>query len=137
MSTANTRTTPADPRRRESVRPAGERREPAHSQEQQGRRNQRQAAAVARNVGVGAEVLVGDTRCAPSCDCIRARAFEIYQARAAAGEPGEAASDWLRAEEELTLAAANPSPTLSGGPPLIDADRTPSRAEAGSRSDAW
>jgi hypothetical protein len=33
---------------------------------------------------------------------IRRRAYEIYCARCARGEPGDEASDWLKAEAELS-----------------------------------
>ena len=36
-----------------------------------------------------------------SADAVRRRAYEIYLARAAKGQPGNAASDWLQAEREL------------------------------------
>lgn len=42
-------------------------------------------------------------------DRIRARAFEIYQARNGNGGQGDAASDWSQAERELNGAAPDPS----------------------------
>lgn len=40
---------------------------------------------------------------------IQARAYEIYLARTAGGTPGDATSDWLQAERELSGAAPQPS----------------------------
>ncbi len=38
---------------------------------------------------------------APTEQDIRLRAYEIYQVRSRAGEPGDALSDWLKAENQL------------------------------------
>lgn len=40
---------------------------------------------------------------------IQARAFEIYQARATSGQPGDANSDWQQAEHELNGSVADPT----------------------------
>jgi hypothetical protein len=116
MSTANTRKTDSGTRRDEGVRPAHERPAPgsigAHQQGGQGTEKR-----TAKGPGLGVE---GDTRRPPRCDCIRARAFEIFQARSTAGQPGDAVSDWLRAEEELRSGAA---PNAADNPPLIGAGR--------------
>lgn len=37
----------------------------------------------------------------PDQDQVRKRAYELYLRRAASGEPGTPASDWLKAEREL------------------------------------
>jgi hypothetical protein len=37
----------------------------------------------------------------PSNEQIRNRAYSIYEARTRNGQPGDAVSDWLKAEQEL------------------------------------
>ncbi len=44
-----------------------------------------------------------------TADRIRARAYEIYQARNGNGGPGDAVSDWAQAERELNGSAPEPS----------------------------
>lgn len=44
----------------------------------------------------------------PTEDQIRARAFEIYRRRMERGLPGDAVSDWLQAERELTSPSTGP-----------------------------
>lgn len=34
-------------------------------------------------------------------ECVRVRAYQIYQARLRAGRPGDSASDWRQAEREM------------------------------------
>lgn len=60
-------------------------------------RTRGEAAGARSGVGGGAGRRV-------PCDCIRARAYEIFAARSANGARGDAVSDWLRAERELTSA---------------------------------
>jgi hypothetical protein len=50
----------------------------------------------------GAAMANSVTEAKPSSEQIRARAYQIYAERAAKGVPGDAASDWLKAESELT-----------------------------------
>ncbi|MBX3384477.1 MAG: DUF2934 domain-containing protein [Phycisphaeraceae bacterium] len=54
------------------------------------------------SAGISVEVTV---------DHIRARAYEIYQARNGSGGPGDEASDWAQAERELN--GSGPEPSLA------------------------
>jgi len=56
-----------------------------------------------------AEILRGETPLSPLTleERIRARAYEIYQARR--GGPGDAISDWLQAERELRASGQIPA----------------------------
>jgi hypothetical protein len=47
--------------------------------------------------------------CDASAEQIRARAYEIYQARSCSGICGDPTSDWLQAEQELNGAALGPN----------------------------
>jgi hypothetical protein len=60
-------------------------------------------------------------RSGPTESEIRARAYEIYQARN--GEPGDPESDWLQAERELLLGPGTPQ----RGEPLLS-DVAPRRS---------
>ena len=40
----------------------------------------------------------------PSLEQVRQKAFELYQARAKAGKPGDSTTDWLEAERQLKTA---------------------------------
>lgn len=42
----------------------------------------------------------------PTVDQVRARAFELYQARAKTGRPGDSTMDWLEAERQLRSGSA-------------------------------
>ncbi len=44
---------------------------------------------------------------------VRARAYEIFEARQRSGRAGDAAEDWTRAEAELSV-ALSPAPTTLG-----------------------
>ena len=59
-------------------------------------------AAAAPSNGGPVAAGVGGGGCEVTCDCIRARAYEIFAARNANGGQGDATSDWLQAERELT-----------------------------------
>lgn len=48
----------------------------------------------------------------PGLDLVRQRAFELYQARAKAGRPGDSTTDWIEAERQLKTESAR-SPHLS------------------------
>lgn len=69
----------------------------------------------------------GDRQCPATCDCIRARAFEIFEARRVAGQPGDAESDWLRAEAESNKGLA---PIRAGNPAPPASDRRPAETPA-------
>lgn len=42
----------------------------------------------------------------PSVEQVRVRAYELYQARAKSGRPGNSADDWLEAERQLRSGSA-------------------------------
>lgn len=45
----------------------------------------------------------------PTAEDIRKKAYELYQARAKAGRPGDSTTDWLEAERQLRT-SAGPAP---------------------------
>lgn len=51
------------------------------------------------------------SRSTPTADLIRARAYQIYQARNGEGRAGDAASDWLQAEREIQGLGSSPAVT--------------------------
>lgn len=58
--------------------------------------------AVAPRSGPGAPMANGaSAESKPTVESIRKRAYELYLARAAKGQPGNAATDWTQAERDL------------------------------------
>ena len=78
---------------------------------------------------VGAQAAAGEAVVRsppPAVDRIRARAYEIFAARNANGGQGDATSDWLQAERELTGAGT----AQDQQDPSIDLDVTEARRAA-------
>lgn len=64
-----------------------------------------QASGAARTADQGATKSNGPVReVKPSAELIRRRAYEIYQDRLARGIRGDANTDWLQAEREISQA---------------------------------
>lgn len=70
------------------------------------------ASSAAQNERPSAKAPAFPARTAVAPDRIRARAFQIYEARSRNGLPGDPMSDWAEAERELNSAAAQS--TVSG-----------------------
>lgn len=83
-------------------------------------------AVVAPSNGGPVAACVRGGGCEVTCDCIRARAYEIFAARNANGGQGDATSDWLQAERELTGAGT----AQDQQDPSIDVDVTEARRAA-------
>lgn len=62
------------------------------------------ATPFAHGPGAGATATMAgvEVKAAPATqDAIRKRAYELYAERTAKGQPGDAKTDWLKAEKEL------------------------------------
>jgi len=72
----------------------------------------RPAVAVAPAAAANTPAATSSNATKPSLDLVRQKAFELYQARAKSGRPGDSTTDWLEAERLVKTESAR-SPHLS------------------------